>query len=1672
MAYTSREELLGALGGNPPDRQAGKPTTRSELLASLSKPSPSSDFGERLAFLDSQLTPPEGGWKRVTPKGDDSGFIGDAFKFLSRGVSLGASTAMEAADLVTGEGASLKDWWTQFAGSEPIYWSDVREKHPDIYKYSIPFTFGLSGIPAAFDAVGLEGVADFSADLIFDPLNALGGLGKLSSLKGVAGVTDALKTIRLGGGAIKYSDDVVKAAEKAEAAMRSGRSVSAGIRELRKLGPAGQTLIDDLGLEAGLRFRMPGSGLFGRLSQFDKIPGIAHIVAKRRAKQVPIWYKRAAGLTDSEEDVKVLADAIRAARRAGVKQSAAPGDVLGATARLASRTPIEFMLPKGLRATAASLRLMDAPIQGWLKFIGSGSKAATVARTGVIGDLFNTNKHLDAVLNHEDPNVVAAWTQISEQTRTADQQSRLLNNNIEATLKPVVARRLGIKQDLGIDVSDDDLYELASFQNFDDLFIQGAGGEPVLHPNLPESLKALPDDELAALHREAVLVGDSTLALQQPHRELAFSQRAAEVLESEGGYVPRNLTAKGKELFPNVADEIPDPNAAGNVEDLIRVRRNAANLQTRQLRVGESVRLQIPDNWVAPEGLRVRVEYEGRKRFITIIDELQDPRVVRKSLARQINEAAQRHGLLGEGEQVFETSFRDAWVRYGNTVGSDFRMRLIENVFEKFGLLVPELSDDLAKLKKLVDEAAQKTASLADAKAKASKYRRIAIKAGEMRRKAFIRASNVKTLGDVQPTNVGNDEVAEGAVKWQEAFDVANDHRVEISIITGELDVINARIDELARTRPKSGSIRGAEYEKTVEDMMDLIARVEQIRVAQEARDGVVNILKRMRDLEAGGLPGDQAFEARNLARSIRGGDNSGRPIEMYDALREELAEAIEHIEADVIPHLERLFARYAQGSPEIKLMKRLVKASQGLLEGKDSALNVNRAASNRIDWLNEQIKTFKPLDEAVGGHEARLATANQPVQKQLDELSESLERQTKWVEDQYAALAADDELVRAGQIIPEEALPGVRETSRTVPRAGESFDLEGPDVVLTEVEGLRRIRSFLGEQRSVALRNFAEANAEQQTLMADLQKRIRVLDQAIASGNRSTEVFERNMIKAGNAELAAQKIEFEELARIHEQADELMRRISVRLQRAQSLREGTEGIGRADAVDELIDQFDELLEPLRVHEAQPLSLAKDKLNTAGDIVSDGLGQWGSWSVLGNENVSVDEMLKILQGYAIAKDTKALQGVGKAYNRLLNLIKSHQLTSFGFVSRNVMGAAFNMLLQGVSPSMVFRTEKLLRKAAKVANGDVVAGTKQMAAKEPNVFEWQYMSQLMDQGVLRSGQGATSLDTKVHTNLNRTARVMKDLRNKGQVKVVEFAPWRSDNIVSQSIQSLNNHWEDAIRLTTGMHFMSMGADLPTAFNAIAQSQFDYGELTQKERSVKMVIPFYTWTRKNIPYQFSQLWRHPGKYNALYTTKRNIENKSKDEAWVPSYYMAPFGIRFPFAAGGNSVYYVPDVPFVDLFRFRGEDGNIVADIGRQAMTEVTPIIKAPIELMMKKQFFKELPLTDRYQKMPLNIGNIPGLKQALGSLGVTKDGKMRAHDIYVLEQFIPFYGKLRRLAPTEDRFQGYRQLQSMLSFFLGLPIRFNTEQTQRSAMMEFKRQQAAERRDMRDLMNPSR
>ena len=1685
------DELLRALGQTPANQQVGKPTSRDKLESAINAPAPSSDFSERLARIQAELessnlstidwTPPEGGWNRVMARDDDSGAIGKLFKTLARPIAFTASTAMETADLVTGEGASLREWWDQFAGADPIHWGDVRRKHEDIYKYMIPFTFGLSALPAAFESLAdvtgqdwLDSAADFSANLIFDPLNLAGGIGKLASLRGakqvaanMSRVANARNTGYLVDG-IQYTDDVIDAAKVASDAMVNGRSLSAGIRELRKLGPAGQKLLDDFGLDAGLRIRLPGGGTFGRMARFDRIPGVAHVVNKARASNVKLIDRAAAGLTMSADDTTRLAQRIREVRAAGGKIAVEEGDKLGQLAVAASKTPVEVLLPKGLRATALTLNVMDAPIRGWTKFMRSPGAAANVVRNSLIGSTFNPAQHMDPFLTHPDPAVSAAFHRIHTDTRGPTWISRMFQEDIANNTRDAVNRALLHK------ISMEDLHELASFQNLEDVLVDG-----VLHPNMPESLKALSDEELVILHQKATATANASMSTQLPHRSGSFADGVNDVLDTEGGYVPRNVTAEGRELL-GFDDGIPLVDEWRQLAP--EGRRSAANLMDRKIRVGQPVDVTVPQGYKVPEGVTRRVgldRQQGRVR-LRLVDEVQDPRVVGKSVARQLNEAAEELGL----PQIYDANYGEAWIRYGNTVGTDFRMRLIENVFARYGVLVDledlGLHNSLETLFAQTDKASRLVTSINKARANASKLRQGAIDAGVARRKAYQSASRTKILGTTRPTNVGSDEILQDALKFEDAFDVTNSHLVEASIIANEIDVVVARLDELARTRPRNGSIRSKEYEDTVQRLMELTARAEQIRLQQEATDGVVDILKRMIDIEETGLPAGEPPEARVLASAFRGGRDKGQPVAMYDEVRDELADVLDFIESDVIPGIERIVARYANESPEIKQLQELVKAARGTLRGSKSTLNTNRAASKRIEEFDKTIKKFKEADEAVGGHEQRVQTANpsEPAQ-QLQEVAESLERQTRWVEQQYAALAADEDLVRAGQVLPEEALPGVREGARVVPREGDRIGLEGPDVVLTEEEALRRVKTVLGEQRSVALQNFAEANAQSQRLFNDLQERVARFDRAIAAGDRADAIYQRNIIRAGHAEDAANKMEFEQLQPIYEEFERLLRMATVRLSRAQSLR-GQEGLGDAAGLDRIVEQLDELIERFRVHEAQPMSLSKENLDTAKQILAEDMQHWGPWTVLGNEQTTAVEVVKLLDGYGKAMDTVALKGFGKKYNRLHNLIKSHQLTSFGFVSRNVMGAMMAMWLEGVPPTMLFRTRSLMNKAAKIGEGDLVRGIDTIladpASKLAQNKEFGYMKTLIEMGVLRSGQGATSLDTKVAVSLNRTARILKN-RNprsarKGEYSRVEFAPWRSDNILSKNIQTLNNNWEDAIRLSTGMHFMSMGADAGTALNAIARSQFDYGELTRNERAVKMVIPFYTWTRKNIPYQFSQLWRQPGKYNSLYSAKRVLEDRSEEENWVPSYFMAPFGVRLPFAPGGNKMYFVPDLPFVDLFKFRSDDGNFGVDLGRQVLTETTPILKAPLELISGKQFFKGLPISDKYEKVPYNWANIPGLSQALTSFGLLKNGKMRRHNQYVIEQFVPFYSRFIRMAGDDKRHEGYRQLQNNLSFWLGLPLKFNTTDMQRSAIMQYQRELAAERRDFRDLRNPNR
>jgi len=293
---------------------------------------------------------------------------------------------------------------------------------------------------------------------------------------------------------------------------------------------------------------------------------------------------------------------------------------------------------------------------------------------------------------------------------------------------------------------------------------------------------------------------------------------------------------------------------------------------------------------------------------------------------------------------------------------------------------------------------------------------------------------------------------------------------------------------------------------------------------------------------------------------------------------------------------------------------------------------------------------------------------------------------------------------------------------------------------------------------------------------------------------------------------------------------------------------------------------------------------------------------------------------------------------------------------------------------------------------------------------------------------------------------------------------------------QSVRSVNSYVEDIVRLGVGMDTMRWGGDANDAIARIAKTQFDYDELTQFERQwAKRFFPFYTWTRKNVPYQLNQLARHPAKYNRILAIKRNMELGTKEEDIVPDYFLEPFGVRTPWSGAGGVIYSAPDIPFQDLARYDPlRKGPKQA--GQNVLSMLTPILKAPLEAAFGKQIYSGVPFTGRYQLAPVAITGIPGLSQIMEQSGFIKrasngDLKMRDHHIYVFTNMLPTLGLLRRLFPNEPKYQR-SLMRNLISTLGGVSVSFNTDEAKHNWLTNLRYERQEERQAWKDMISQTR
>jgi hypothetical protein len=259
---------------------------------------------------------------------------------------------------------------------------------------------------------------------------------------------------------------------------------------------------------------------------------------------------------------------------------------------------------------------------------------------------------------------------------------------------------------------------------------------------------------------------------------------------------------------------------------------------------------------------------------------------------------------------------------------------------------------------------------------------------------------------------------------------------------------------------------------------------------------------------------------------------------------------------------------------------------------------------------------------------------------------------------------------------------------------------------------------------------------------------------------------------------------------------------------------------------------------------------------------------------------------------------------------------------------------------------------------------------------------------------------------------------------------------------------------------GLEDASTGIRGYTAATWVRTTQFDYADLSPIEQSLKMLVPFYTWTRYNVPLQIRAVIHEPGKIAQALRIHESLGNAfGEDDALEPSY----ISDRFGFTIGQDSPLFnmLPDwakpqgdvtlglswgEPLGDvnaLFRDpfhagKAGAGNVFRHgliNWREVAQQLNPGINAASEFQRA--------LAESGQEGIRNVEDAPKWARALGFAyeDPTEPGRFLINRSIAesLRQLIPVVGQAERMLPWivgGDREPG-RWTTSIISALFGLP-----------------------------------
>ena len=650
----------------------------------------------------------------------------------------------------------------------------------------------------------------------------------------------------------------------------------------------------------------------------------------------------------------------------------------------------------------------------------------------------------------------------------------------------------------------------------------------------------------------------------------------------------------------------------------------------------------------------------------------------------------------------------------------------------------------------------------------------------------------------------------------------------------------------------------------------------------------------------------------------------------------------------------------------------------------------------------------------------------------------------------------------------------------------GQTSPFEDVQLTLKQIDELNKLnaqRDDLAKRRSLHLRGakaskkrVAKAKAKMDTSVireeAALEKISNLEEQVLR-------MEQEDLVQATAEWKTSAGVSVDIRARVEEVIDEVE---GAAIMRGGTSRKATIGRGAAEFADTL-RKSTYLLGNTFSDKTVKTSVKKTRDQAMGmlrDAVS--ASEWGPWSLMNANEAMNQDVAAVINAFAKINDPVESAWMWQKWDGLQSWLKAGMIATPGFVERNIFGAFFNAWLDGVNLREITNaanlTKQIGQKAVKDQTNFLTAARSLANSKHKNANLYKDVVDLLEAGVRGGGQAVSSVELQYGLSNAWSLELLLGgrIRTGGRMVGAVLNPFNPRFAPFNAVRTVNSWAEDIIRIGVGMDTLRFGGSIDDAVERIAKTQFDYDELTRWERTwARRIIPFYTWTRKNLPYQLEKFLTQPYKYNRLISLKRNLEMGTDTEGVVPDYYMEPFGIRLPIKYKGARVYTAPDFPFQDLFRYAEVTGPIsgVKEIGQQIAASTSPIIKTPLEVGFGKQIFTGVPFTGRYQQAPNPITKIEPLMQVLQEVGLAKknfhgDWKMRDHHIFLVNGLLPTISLIRRAWPNERKYQR-NHLRNVVSFLGGVNVNFNTAEVQYNWLQGQKWDEISRRQDMQDLLH---